>query len=141
MPNKLIGAALLAAAALPALAASPACPSVQVEAADAAVDGLDSWPAVARFYRHYRACDDGGIAAGSADAIAKLLGNHWNRVGQLAALERRTPGLSRFVVAHLNSTLDTGDLERIAAHARRSCPAGMARFCRRVRTAATAALR
>lgn len=133
-------AAFLLLSAWSAAAQSAACPAAKANAAETAADHLTSWKAVAAYYRHYRGCDDGGMAEASSEGVARLLADRWATLPDLAAEARKAPGLRVFVTAHINSTLDTADIEKIAHAASSSCPAGEARLCNAIAGAARRAL-
>lgn len=121
-------------------ARAKACSPKEAEAADAAVDGLDSWTNVERAYKKYGHCDDGSIAEGNSEAVARLLVDHWNTLPLLAALVKRDPAFKRFVLRHIDTTLETDDLDRIGIFASTQCPPGSAPLCRELlQTAARAA--
>jgi hypothetical protein len=50
--------------------AAPVCSPKDAEAADAAVDSLNSWQTVQVWHRKYASFDDGSMAEGSSEAIA-----------------------------------------------------------------------
>lgn len=120
----------------PRHAAAQTCSPAQGEAADAMLDKLDDWAAVGHFFKAYRQCDDGYIAEGSSDAIARLLAGQWETLPKLHALIRQEPALRAFVLSHVNSTLDTDELERIKRNASESCPSDGASLCADLRQAA-----
>ncbi len=130
--RKLIHAAVVTALVL-AVGMPPAqakvCTEHDAVAADAMVDRLDSWSKVDEAYTRYGHCDDGEIADGNAEAIARLLVDHWQSLPQLNALIQRNARLKDFVVRHVNSTLDTGDLEKIEQLSTSSCPADASVLC------------
>lgn len=115
------------------------CSPKEADAADAAIDGLDSWTRVARAFQRYGHCDEGSIAEGNSEAIARLLVDHWGTAPSLARLVRRDPALKRFILRHIDSTLDTDDLVKIRSLASASCPAGSASFCSELLAAANRA--
>jgi hypothetical protein len=125
----------------PRPAPAQACRPAQAAAADAMVDKLNDWAAVDRFFREYRQCDDGGIAEGSSDAVAHLLANQWDTLPKLQALIQREPALRAFVLNHINSTLDTDDLNKIKQNASTSCPPSGASLCAGMRQAVEQALK
>ena len=106
------------------------CSAAEADAADAAVADIDSWPAVAFVAKKYRHCDDGSIAEGSSEAVARLLVDHWDQLSVLNKLSQRDPELRRFVLRHVDSTLDTDDLQKLHALVTRKCPKGVAGLCR-----------
>lgn len=135
----LLAGALLAVRA--AAAGQTRCTPRDAEAAEAMVDHIDSWAAVATAYRRYGQCDDGGIAEGYADAIGRLLVTQWATLPRLAALSSGTPGLEPWVLRHVDTTLDTGVLETIHRNATASCPAGATRLCGAIAAASARASR
>lgn len=129
------------AQARPQPAQVPVCQPAQAEAADAMVDKLDDWAAVDRFFAAYRQCDDGSIAEGSSEAMAHLLASRWDTLPKLQALIQREPDLRAFVLRHVNSTLDTNDLDKINHNASTSCPADASSLCADMHHAAEQALK
>lgn len=115
------------------------CSEREATAADAMVDHLDSWSKVNVTFTKYGHCDDGEIAEGNSEAIARLLVDHWETLPQLHALIRRNPRLKAFVLRHIDTTLDSSDLTKIATLAASSCPNGMGALCRDLGTAASKA--
>ncbi|MFK2890506.1 hypothetical protein ISS98_05150 [Dyella flagellata] len=129
---------MLAAGCVAAHSHAAACTATQAEAADAAVDTLNSWAAVDAFRVKFKQCDDGSIAEGSSEAVARLLVDHWDTLHQLSPLIAKTPALRSFVLWHINSTLDTGDLDKIKQNAGH-CPNGMQALCKSIAKAAVEA--
>lgn len=130
---------LAAAMALAPAAQARVCTERDATAADAMVDHLDSWPAVNTTFRKYGHCDDGEIAEGNSEAVARLLVDHWQSLPELGTLIRQDPPFRGFVLRHIDSTLDTRDLSRIKELSRNSCPNGMASLCRAMASAAARA--
>jgi hypothetical protein len=116
------------------------CTAQDATEADAIVDQLHSWQMVNVAFKRYGHCDSGSIAEGNSEAVARLLVDQWNTLPTLVRLSRSNPGLRSFVLAHVDSTLDTSDLKRIAQLAANSCPQGAASLCSDLRRAATGAL-
>lgn len=117
-----------------------ACSPREAAAADAAIDGLDSWTKLERAHKQYGHCDDGSIAQGHSEAVARLLVDHWSTLALLAELAQRDPAFKRFVLRHIDATLDTDDLDKIGTLAAAQCPPGSTPLCRELlHTAARAA--
>jgi hypothetical protein len=133
-----LAGALVVAAAVPAWAAD--CPQPHADAALAASGKLRTWPDVYAFFKGYRACDDGGIAEATSDAMAKLLARRWDDVGTLGRLVHEHADFKPFVLSHIDSTADTDDLERLADNAAKRCPAGLAALCSELGAAAKKAM-
>ncbi|MES2295934.1 MAG: hypothetical protein V4582_02780 [Pseudomonadota bacterium] len=124
----------------PAMAQAQNCSSREQEAADAMLDHLDNWQALAVAHKNYGQCDDGSIAEGYSEAVARLLVDHWHSVPTLANMIRTDRSFKRFVLHHIDSTLDTRELERIIALASASCPPGLQYLCGELRVSAKRAL-
>lgn len=116
------------------------CSPAKAVQADEKVGTLDSWSAVSDYYGEYGQCDDGSIAEGSSEAVARLLMDHWDTLPALARLIDGDPPLEPFVLRHVNATLDTKDLERIRDRAASTCPEGASVLCGRLGKAASRAL-
>ena len=115
------------------------CTPNDAEAADAAVDHLDTWEAIDHNFRKFGHCDDGSIAEGNSEAVARLLVDKWKTLPQLAALIKRHPTLKSYVLRHLDTTLNTDDLTRIVDLADSSCPQGQQPLCSSLKAAASKA--
>jgi len=99
------------------------CTERDAEAADLAIDNLDSWEAIQKNYVAYAQCDDGSIAEGNSEAIARLLVDKWPETAKLQSLINHDSGFQKYVVRHINYTLDTDDLHQIIILSSESCPA------------------
>lgn len=117
------------------------CSAYQAERAQAAVDQLASWRGLDEARKRFGQCDDGGIAEGFSEAVARLLVDRWTTLGELQSLTRHDGHLLRFVLKHIDSTLDTDDLARIEELARTKCPSMQGATCHAIARAARRALR
>lgn len=104
-----------------------------------AVDSLSSWSAVNQNRIKFGHCDDGDIAEGNSEAVARLLADHWDSLPELSTLISKTPALKTYVLKHIDSTLDTKDLDKIQAQATHSCPAKLKVLCGEIKDAAETA--
>ncbi len=133
----ILAACVVASFALPAAAQSPLCPQQDADAAEAMVDTIRSWKDVDVIYAKYRNCDDGSIAEGNAEAIANILVKHWDTLPDLVGLSSHEPGLQAFVLNHVNQTIDTAELRRIASLSTTSCPTSAEPLCKKLHEAAS----
>ncbi|TWB41089.1 hypothetical protein [Nitrospirillum pindoramense] len=113
------------------------CTPKDAEKADEMVDQMNSWAKVYDAYAKYGHCDDGEIAEGNSEAVARLLVDHWKTLPQLGTLIQRHAQLKDFVLRHVDATLDTRDLDRIKTLSTSSCPAGLDSLCQDLSMAAT----
>lgn len=116
------------------------CSPKQAEAADAMVDRLDSWPIVKLTFKKFKECDDGSIAEGNSEAIARLLVDKWSTLPQLFELIKDDPAFKAFVLRHIDTTLDGNDLEKIKNFSVSACPKGLDALCFDLRKAAENAI-
>jgi hypothetical protein len=97
--------------------------------AEAATDHLSTWKKVAQAKKQFANCDDGGVAEGFSDAVARLLARHWAQLPTLVSLIHSQPDLESFVLAHLNESDDFDDLKTIRTLASRRCPPTATNLC------------
>ena len=132
-----------------AMAAGRTCTEAESTAADAAIDaivanktaaGKDVWPGLHAIFQRYRQCDDGGVGEGISDMVVTQLSRHWDSVADLVQRDAQEPAFGSFILMHIDSTADTGQLAKIKKAAKDHCPAGQQAFCARVGAAATRAI-
>lgn len=108
------------------------CSAKYTDEPEKAVDYLKDWAALYRAFRLYGICDDGGVAEGFSDAVAKLLANQWQTLPELAKLARSDRQFEQFVFRHLDETVNQEDDLAIVGNAQNRCPNGLAALCRRL---------
>jgi hypothetical protein len=116
-----------------ALAQTHPCTQEDSQRADQAVDTLNSWNRVYDWYKKYRQCDDGAPAEGVSEAVARNLVDRWGTLPRLAELAKGDAGFRRFVLKHLDETLNEDDLKKISANAVSRCPANLHSLCRELK--------
>lgn len=115
---------------MPAVA-EKSCSQKEAMQAETATDRLKTWNSVYRFYKQFPHCDDGGIAEGISDAVAKLFANRWDSLHTFVKLAYSDNGFENFVIRHLDETIDWGhDAPLINENARLRCPLSAARLCK-----------
>lgn len=130
-------AIVLAFAMSQSLAVPPkTCSPTDAQAADAIVDRIDSWAKLNWAFKKYGHCDDGSIAEGNSEVVARLLVDRWDTLPSLVKLVERNPALEQFVLRHIDSTLDTDDLDKIRDSASSKCPGNAAFLCNELQSAA-----
>ena len=135
MPRGNLHSGLVTVAALALL--SNVC-SAQISQCDSAdgiraveqSDHLRTWDALYRSYKliGWR-CNDGALAEGYSESVARILVDHWDTLPRLAKLASRDRRFLRFVVGGVNATLDTADVEQIRKKARETCPGRFRPLC------------
>lgn len=100
--------------------------------ADKDLDRLTNWAAVYRTFKLYKQCDDGAIAEGYSDAVAKLLVNRWQALRDLANLSQQHPEFERFVLWHIDTTTGLNNAQAILANSRNRCPTDLMALCKRL---------
>jgi hypothetical protein len=89
----------------------------------------------------YQRCDDGAIAEAYSEALARLLVDHWSTLPRLADLAKRDSRFRRFVVAHVDATLNIDDIKKIKTNAKMRCPSELRAICTDLTTEADASLK
>jgi hypothetical protein len=105
--------------------------------AEKEVVSLSDWDHVYHSYITFSQCDDGAIGEGFSDAVGKLLANDWGQLKRLVALTKTNKDFQRFVIKHIDESLDSDTLKKISNNAQSSCPAGAQRLCSLIANAAS----
>lgn len=100
--------------------------------ADKDLDRLTNWAAVYRTFKLYKQCDDGAIAEGYSDAVAKLLVDRWQTLRDLANFSQQHPEFERFVLWHIDTTTGLNNAQAIIANSRNRCPTDLRTLCKRL---------
>jgi hypothetical protein len=108
------------------------CTTADAIAADSDIDRLTNWAAIYRSFKQYGKCDDGGIAEGYSDAVARLLTEQWATVTTLAKQVQTDPMFGRFVLDHVDSLMSPEQNRTIIENASNRCPYSAKQFCKRL---------
>lgn len=119
-------------------AATPECPNDEL--AEVSTTHLKTWDDLYSSYKKFRQCDDGAIAEGYSDFVARTLANRWDELSTLNKLVAKDADFRIFVVRHVDATADFGDLAKTSANAQRRCPRGAEALCAAIHDAAESAL-
>jgi hypothetical protein len=110
------------------------CSDRQSSSAEDEADRLRSWDALHNSFLKYRNCDDGAVADGFSESVARIFVEHWEALPKLSELSKQDPTFYRFVLKHVDATLDVDDLARIKEDAIKRCPKGLSILCRELRS-------
>lgn len=121
-------------------ATAKSCTPAEAEAAQAAVERVDSWHRLALLQQRFSHCDVGYVAEGNSEAVIRLLVDHWASVPELGVVAAAKPAFLQFVLRHVDTTLDAADLERVAQLATTQCPTGKRGLCATLASAARRAI-
>jgi hypothetical protein len=105
------------------------CNSTEAQHAEMEAGTVRSWDALHKLYKSYRHCDDGAIAEGFSESVARILVDHWDTLLRLAEITAKAAPFQRFVLLHVDSTLDTNDLKTISRNAKTKCPSELRTIC------------
>jgi hypothetical protein len=117
------------------------CSALMAQQADSEIDNMDTWTKVYEFFRKYKSCDDGSISEGLSEAIARIL---LDSAGTFSAENQqafRNKGFQQFVVRHINTTLDTVDLEKISKLTNERCAKEFIDLCTEIKSKAKQAIK
>lgn len=135
------GLVLLAMLALPFLPARAAGAEERCnDTADRLLFKVKSWTDLRRWFTSYADCDDGNLADGISEDVVVFLARQWQDLPKLEREIQREPRFRAFVLAHIDATTDTADLEAVKKNASQSCPARSAALCASIASAAQSVL-
>lgn len=84
----------------------------------------------------YAQCEDGSIAEGNSDTMARLLVDKWPEIAKLQSLINRDSGFEKYIMRHIDATLETDDLNQIITLSSESCLADSQAVCNKLIAAA-----
>ena len=131
----------IVAASFGVCASATECTKLDEYAALAIAGYLDSWNNVFLAYREFRQCDDGAIAEGYSEMVARLLVDHWSRLSELQNLIAKDRDFEPFVLKRVNATLDPKDIEKLKHLVKTNCPRTSRVLCTKLLERAEAAAR
>ena len=111
----------------------PECSDTEAQRAESEAVMLRSWDDLYGSYKRYKHCDDGAIAEGYSESVARILVDHWNTLSRLADITRKDTDFRRFVLKHIDETVNLEDIKNIRANAEKRCPSGLRDLCRDIR--------
>ena len=117
------------------------CSDADSKKAETEAETLRTWDSLYKSYSLYRNCDDGAIAEGYSESVARILVGHWITLLRLAELAKKDGNFWGFVLRHVDATDGDGDLQKIKLKATRQCPAGLRGTCHDLAKAAASALK
>jgi hypothetical protein len=130
--------------AAPVASKTRPCTTAAAKAAEEATgEAHKSWSILNAQYLEYakaKDCDDGAIAEGWDDGVARLLANSWADLPELARLVTADPDFLPFVIRHVRATAASEDLERARTSAKGRCREGHEELCRLIAEAVATAL-
>jgi len=124
-----------------ASAQTQTCSSAEAKRALTEAGELRTWEVLHTSYHLYHNCDDGAIAEGYSESVARILVDRWRTLPRLAELTKSDPRFWKFVLKHIDSTLDTKDLKRMRSMAKTQCPSALHSVCTNLTREADAALK
>jgi hypothetical protein len=123
-----------------AYAQNAPCSSLQANRALTQADTLRTWDALYKSYAAYRTCDDGAIAEGYSESVARILVDHWETLPRLIALTKSDPRFRKFVLRHIDASDDVTDLQKIKLNSTKHCAAEFSGTCASIERVAEAAI-
>ena len=120
---------------LAAIAAAVALATLPVRAsdcaqADASIDRVTTWPALAQAVKDYRACDKGPTAELFTEALLRVVIGGWPKVAEAGPVFAADPGFREWTMRRLRSPdLPKDDAESVRDLAKGTCPKGQEKLC------------
>ena len=111
------------------------CSRQEAYAAEIVSDYIESWNKLRAAYKEFEHCDDGVVAEGFSDVVARLLTKQWVRLPELSTEIKQDASFGDFVLRHINGTWDMRVRKHVAALAASSCPVGESLLCEKISAA------
>jgi hypothetical protein len=116
---------------------SNTCTREEAYAAEVVTDYLTTWDGVYRFYKQFKHCYDGAIAAGAEDKVQLLWANRWSDIPKMLALTTKDREFKNFIWIIIDSDAFPRDtFNTVLANATRHCPREAEEFCQAVKSVA-----
>ncbi len=87
------------------------------------------WDSLYRQFKQFGACDDGAIGEEFSEEVAQLFSTQWAHLEKLSRLAAADKTFERFVLRHIDATLDENELLVIVDNSKLHCRAGDRRIC------------
>jgi hypothetical protein len=113
------------------------CTWEDAKSAEAVAATVKTWKQLYQQFERYGHCDDGAIGEGSSEAVSRLLTEQWESIRNLEALGASNPAFRKFVMRHINETVPTERLARIAKNAATRCSSRLKSLCRDIEAEAS----
>jgi hypothetical protein len=140
MPRTLLLLIALSVQSIVALSQERPCSQAEAQQSESEADTLRTWDALYNWYRLYARCNDVSAAEGSSESVARILVDHWSSLPRLSQLATGDKEFGRFVLSHIDATLETNDLKKIAENATQHCPAALLNLYKDLKKEAVGAL-
>jgi len=101
------------------------CTKAQNSQAEDEADTFRNWDALYRSYRRFARCNDATAEEGYSESVARILVDHWETLNRLSQLSARDSVFRKFVLGHIDATLDMDDVARIRRNAIHRCPSSL----------------
>lgn len=109
------------------------CSQAEAQQSESEGDTLRSWDTLYHSYQLYARCNDVSAAEGYSESVVRILVGHWGTLPRLSQLVTRDKEFRRFVLSHIDATLEADDLKKIAVNATQHCPAALLDLCEGLR--------
>jgi hypothetical protein len=91
-----------------------------------------TWGGLYRLFGEFGQCDDGAIGEGFSEDVAQLFLKQWTHLDALSHFMASDKPFKKFVLQHIDATLDENELKAIDDNSRSHCPPGEAKLCRSI---------
>jgi hypothetical protein len=88
-----------------------------------------NWGSLQESFRKFAQCDDGAIAEGYSDSVARLLSDSWDTLDQLRRLGEQDETFREFVLHHVDDMMSPTQEQKISKNVNNRCPKGSKQLC------------
>ena len=124
---------LICAAVTPnAIAATSQCTQAQAIAAENESSSAESWLSLYKSFNSFEHCDDGAIAEGYSEAVARLFTLEWRSFHVMRNYVRKNKRFERFLLRHIDGSWSIKQVEIVTEHAKQRCLYKDRQFCAQI---------
>jgi hypothetical protein len=97
---------------------------------------LTTWKDIHKSYIRFRHCDDGAIAEGYDQSIAKILSSSSTKLDELHTFTRADVEFENFIIRHVSGAVPIDELKKIKCNLSLNCPKEAKDLCEKLIKAA-----
>jgi len=113
----------------------------QTEELAAAGEKVKTWSDLHAFYERYQGCENGYMGEQLSNMVSSMLSTQWDDLQTAVHFMHADKSFGRFILAHVDKTVNGDTLRQIVYHAQNSCPEGLTKVCAEIQRAGEMALK
>ena len=121
-----------AASTANAISATSRCTQAQAIAAENESSTAESWLSLYKSFNSFEHCDDGAIAEGYSEAVARLFTLEWRSFHVMRTYVRKNKRFEKFLLRHIDGSWSIKQVEIVTKYAQQRCSHQDRQFCAQI---------